>query len=357
MRRNYYFDVIYYLMCRQVFFLIFLVLACSDTEQQRENASGYLLLNIVRNVSLKAEVDTQEFILRVSSARSEVFKERIGALPAQITLPVSSYIVEVYSMDFAEPRFEAPFYYGRTIVEVEPDTENEAMIVCAQGNAGVKIVWSNDFSDAFSTYQAHISCTHGYLNYSATEIRTGYFLPGSITISIMADGQTINAGTMSLSAQDMITVNLHPNSSLSGNLALAMAFDNTLNEREVDIIISPIAPNSETNPYTVAQAIERQGEDDVWVSGFIVGSKPSVGYDFVNGQWQNTNIVIADDIFETNEHNVVFVELSTAALRNNIGITGGNNHERLHRQVVIKGNLRTYQSRAGLRNITDYSLK
>ena len=344
-------------MYKRVLFLIFLVFSCSGDETSKETGSGYLMLNVIQSATIKADVEIDDFTLRISASRSEVLKERIADLPEQIELPAGAYTVEVYSIDFSEPKFEMPFYYGKATVEIEPGASKEAILICAQGNAGVRVVWSNDFPEMFSTYQAMIYNADGYLNYSATETRTGYFLPGTVSILVMADGQQINAGTITLAAQDMVTANLQPRNIQRGNISFTISIDNTLNLRDVDIIVDPEQPNSQTNPYTIAQAIERQGENEAWVTGYIVGSKPSTGYDFVNGTWQNTNIVIADNISETSDDNVIFVELPTAALRNNLGITGADNHERLHRQVVIKGNLRTYQSRAGLRDITDYSFK
>ena len=352
-----YLDFDIFCMDKRVFLLILLVLACSKNDSSQEKQAGYLTLNIEQGSDFKADVSINDFSLQISNFASVVLKENISNLPEQIRLPAGYYTVEAYSMEFFEPKFEMPFYYGKTTVDIEPDALNEANLLCALGNAGIKIVWSQDFSEIFSSYQAHIMCNNGYLNYSPTETRTGYFLPGTVNIIIMADGQNIDAGSITIAAQDLVTVNLHPKTTQQGALSVAISIDDTLNEREIDITINPEQPNSETNPYTVAQAIERQGENEVWITGYIVGSKPTTGYDFVNGAWLNTNIVVADNILETSDNNVVFVELSSTSLRNNLALTGANNHERLHRQVLIKGNLRTYQSRAGLRDVTEHLFK
>jgi hypothetical protein len=351
-------------MRKVVLFLIlsvFLTYACSKKETHK-TASGYLTLNISQSTSLKNDIDINEFILKISDSRGALLEEYISDLPERIELPVGSYVIEAYSIEFSEPKFDTPFYLGRTVVEIVSGETREASLVCSQGNAGIKLVWSNDFRLLFSTYHAQIRCNEGYLSYSSTETRTGYFLPGTVTVTILADGQTINGGTITLAAKDMVTVALRPkDASSSGNISISMSIDETVNERDEEIIIDPedinTGANSETNPYTIAQAIAKQGETEVWVVGYIVGAKPSSGYNFVNPDtWQATNIVLADNIAETNDNNVVFVELlSGSKYRTNLNLM--DHAANLHRRVLIKGNLLQYQSRSGLRNLKDYSFQ
>jgi len=334
---------------------VLMIFACSELEEEKE--TGYLTLNISQSTGIKADVEITDFTIRIIDGRADMLKERLSNLPDQIALPVGTYIIEVYSMDFSDPKFEMPFYFGRTTVVIEAGETKEASLVCSQGNAGIKVVWSNDFSTLYRTYQAHINCNEGYLNYSSTETRTGYFLPGTVFITIFADGQTINGGTITLDARDMATATLRPKSTPSGSLSIDISIDETVNNRELEVIVDPeyTGPNSETNPYTIAQAIGRQGENSVWITGYIAGSKPSAGYDFVTGVWQATNIVLVDDIAETDDNKCIFVELGTGTYRNNLNLIA--NPDNLHRKIIIKGNLLTYYSRAGLRNLTGYSFQ
>lgn len=349
-------------MKRQILLLmmaLFVMCACSKKETSGGKEPGYLTLNIAQGASMKAGIEITDFILRISDGTTDLIKERIRELPEQIVLPAGSYTIEAYSMDFFGPRFDMPVYSGKTIVEIEAGEISEASLVCSQSNAGVKVVWSSDFPKMFSTYQAQIDCDEGYLNYTSNETRTGYFLPGKVSITILADGLTINGGTMVLAAKDMVTANLRTKESPSGNMSIEISVDESVNEREVDVTVDPNyrigVPNSETNPYSIAQAIEHQGENAVWVQGYIVGSKPSSGYDFVNGAWQTTNIVLADDIDETSDTKVVFVELLSGTYRTNLNLV--DNKDLIHQMILIKGNLLAYQSRSGLRNLTSYSFK
>jgi hypothetical protein len=262
---------------------IFVLFACS-VEETPEKETGYLTLNVSQGIGTKSGVEIADFILRISDGQVEMLKERISELPEQISLPVGTYTVEAYSADFSEPKFETPVYSGKTTVEIVANVSREVSLICSQSNAGVRVVWSSDFPLLYGTYQAKIHCDAGYLNYTSTETRTGYFLPGTVSISILADGLTINGGTFTLAAKDMVTANLRPKYSPSGNLYIDIEIDETVNERDIEIIIDTDDviefPNSETNPYNIAQAIAKQGETAVWISGYIVGAKPATTSDY-----------------------------------------------------------------------------
>ena len=352
-------------MNKQVLLFLSLFVMCACTKEETpEKETGYLTLNIGQATSLKSGVEITDFILRISEGNTELIKERIGDLSEQIALPVGTYVVEAYDREFFEPKFDMPFYSGKTTVEIEAGETKEASLICSQGNAGIKVVWSDDFSDAFSTFQAEINCVQGYLTYLRDETRTGYFLPGTVSISILADGQTITGGTVQLAARDMVTATLKPyRDDRTGSLTISIAIDETVNEREIEIIVDPeyreTEPNSQENPYTVDEAVSKyvsgETENGVWVVGYIVGAKPSSGHIFTNPEtWLATNIVLADEIDETSDTNVIFVELgSSGTYRTNLNLM--NNPDNLYRKILIKGNLLEYQSRAGLRNLAGYT--
>jgi len=340
--------------CLLLIMSIFMMCACSEAPE--EKGTGYLTLNINQSTGLKADIEFDDFILCINNGRTDVIKRRISELSGEIPLPAGVYTIEAYSMDFSDPKFEIPFYSGKTTVEIEAGETKVASLICSQGNAGIKVVWSDEFPILYSTYHAQIDCNEGYLHFSPTEARTGYFLPGTVSIIIRADGFAINGGTMMLAARDMVTATLRPKneSNSLGNFTIDITIDKLVNEREVTVIVDPDNPlNNETSPYSIAQAIERQDESGVWITGYIVGAKPSSGYDFVDSEnWQSTNIVLADNIDETDSYKVIFVELGATTTQYRINLNLLDNADVLHRKVLLKGNLLAYQSRAGLRNLT-----
>ena len=325
--------------------------ACSKKETPYEKGVGYLTLNISKDASLKADVAIEDFILRIIDSQStEILSEYIGDLPDLIVLPIGNYTIEAYSITFSEPMFDTPRYSGETNVAIIADETTEASLVCSQSNAGVNVVWSDAFSDSFSNYEAQIISDEGYLTYSSTEMRTGYFLPGTVIIFITADGQTINGGSITLAAKDMVTITLLPKESTSGSLSLDITIDETVNNREIELIIDPeySGENSETNPYSVAQALVRPDETGVWVVGYIVGARTT-------GGWSTTttsNIVIADAEGETDLAKTMAVQLPAGALRDELNVV--DNPSNIDRKILLCGNLVNYFGR-GLQNVSSYS--
>ena len=200
-------------------------------------------------------------------------------------------------------------------------------------------------------FRSQISGDNGYLTYSSDETRTGYFLPGTVYISILADGQTINGGTITLEAKDMVTITLQPKEIPSGGLSIELSIDETVNNREIEIVVDPenTGENSETNPYSVAQALVRPDETAVWVTGFIVGARTT-------GGWSNdsqTNIVIADIAGESDLNNCMAIQLPTGSIRNELNIV--DNPSNVNKKILLNGNLVSYFGR-GIQNVTSYRI-
>ena len=108
------------------------------------------------------------------------------------------------------------------------------------------------------------------------------------------------------------------------------------------------------NPYTTAEAASFQGEKGVWVQGYIVGSIVNNKYVFSADGATNTNIIIANNADETDQNNVVPVQLPAGALRNELNLQ--TNTDMYKVEVIIKGDLGAYFGTAGLRNAKEYEL-
>lgn len=125
----------------------------------------------------------------------------------------------------------------------------------------------------------------------------------------------------------------------------------TADRTEVD---PPALKGSISHPYTVAQAVEAQGKDDVWVKGYIVGAFNGSISKFVTdttGQVK-TNIALADNMNETVVSNMIPVNFTAAAMKSALNIV--DNPTNLNRHVYIRGNLAAYYSVPGLREAKEY---
>lgn len=117
----------------------------------------------------------------------------------------------------------------------------------------------------------------------------------------------------------------------------------------------PRIPGSKRSPYTVIQAQEYQGRTNVWVEGYIVGSFNNSINNFISGVEGavSSNIALADTPGETNTDKMIPVQLpSSGSIRNTLNIP--DNPGNINRKVKIRGNLGTYLSAPGLRDIKAY---
>ena len=121
--------------------------------------------------------------------------------------------------------------------------------------------------------------------------------------------------------------------------------------------LPPVIKGSKSDPYTVLEAKEAQGETDVWVKGYIVGgfSGTSIGSFTTNlSEVKETNIAIADVQNETETANIMPIELPTGSIRDALNLV--SNPGNLNKQVLIKGDLTTYYSAPGLKNPKEFQI-
>jgi hypothetical protein len=109
-------------------------------------------------------------------------------------------------------------------------------------------------------------------------------------------------------------------------------------------------------PYTVAQAKAKQNETAKWVTGYIVGyiNTTTFTYAYSATGAVTTNLIIADSPSETLDGSCVPVQLPIGAIRDalNLSAKPGN----IGKKVTVKGDLLSYFSVAGIKNLTNYVL-
>lgn len=120
----------------------------------------------------------------------------------------------------------------------------------------------------------------------------------------------------------------------------------------------PLIKGSKRAPYTVAEAQNNQEKTGVWVEGFIVGSFDRSINKFVSGVQgaASSNIALADTPDETNTNNMIPVQLPTSgAIKAALNIP--DNPGNISRKVILKGNLLSYFSVPGLRELKGYQFE
>ncbi len=110
---------------------------------------------------------------------------------------------------------------------------------------------------------------------------------------------------------------------------------------------------TQENPYTVLQVKEHDGENDVWVKGYIVGYAKSDKNYFIMpddvSDAKETNILLGLTPAGPDLESVIPVQLPDNKIRENLNIK--NHPERLGKSVIIQGDLDNYLGKTGVINL------
>lgn len=167
---------------------------CSSTEVI-EKGEGTLRVKLQLDPQVVIAVksaDVATFSLEISQDGQVVKKvSPVGAEVEPISLTSGSYSVRAYSQDFTVPAFDTPVYEGSTSATIASGNETAVVITCKQSNAGIQIEFTDTFLTNHTNYFVTVSQIAGALTFSSEDViagRVGYFLPGTATITVTADG-------------------------------------------------------------------------------------------------------------------------------------------------------------------------
>lgn len=135
-----------------------------------------------------------------------------------------------------------------------------------------------------------------------------------------------------------------------------------ITEFNMDGVTPPEPPvvegGTKEDPYTVAEAIIAQGQTAKWVKGIIIGAVNTVVNPFVNEYAApfatNSNLILATTADERNESKMLMVQLPVGAVRDVLNLV--SNPAMLGKEVTLLGDLTSYFSKPGLKNVTSYEV-
>ena len=118
---------------------------------------------------------------------------------------------------------------------------------------------------------------------------------------------------------------------------------------------------SEANPYTIAdlqkmavptESSAAEGQEKVWVKGFIVGALNSAGTAFAADA--NTNLTLAATAEESDAANTIPVQLPKGDMRDALNVV--DNPSLVGKEIMLYGYILKYFSRTGLKEVSDFKM-
>lgn len=168
----------------------------------------------------------------------------IGNANKEISLSPGNYTVKAYSAEFSAPAFDKPVYADEEQVTIPAGGTASASLECIQSNAGVKIAYSTAFKQAHSDYSTEITQNGLKLAYTeANEARTGYFLPGPVTLTLTVDG-VAHRQELTLQPQRIYTVNIEDEALPSGSVGINLSINSSYTEENLQVFFpaDPVTP-------------------------------------------------------------------------------------------------------------------
>jgi hypothetical protein len=115
--------------------------------------------------------------------------------------------------------------------------------------------------------------------------------------------------------------------------------------------------NSVSDALTVSQAAASAGEEDVWVSGYIVGGDlTSTSAVYKAPFTSRTNLLLGPRSSTSSRASCISVSLPSGHIRDDLNLV--DNPSMLGRKVCLRGDIvEAYYGMPGLRNLTDFELQ
>ena len=315
--------------------------------------------------------DTNDFILKVSDAGGKVLYEgAYGDSPESLLVDAGSYTVAVHSIEFTAPGFSRPVYGDEQVVVVKAGASVTVRLNCVLENAGVRLQIAPDFLDSYPDGVLYLKSGETRLMYGYAEKRIAYFKPGPITLILNNRGADETLLTRTLDARTILTLNLSaPHGGTAAASSITVAVDTAKVWNNESYVIGGSSGGSSgsstdnhgdgiENAYSVSEAGDHVGEDDVWVFGYIVGGDLSTAGTTVKTSklTKATHLAIAARSSVTAKASCIAVELPKGPVRDALNLV--DHPDLIGTRVYLQGSIvSSYFGTLGLKSVSDYALQ
>lgn len=305
--------------------------------------------------------DTSEFILTVCGPEGNVLYDgAYGDSPESIMVKPGNYTVRVVSEHFSKPAFSAPQFGDEQCVVVPAGEVANVRLTCRQLNCGIRLNVDQGFLSACPDGVLFLTSEKGKLMYSYSEKRIAYFEPGNISLMLSRSGKDEVLMTRQMQAQEILTLGVSVASSGPAEKSekVSVSVDTSRIWINDDFVIGgDDGKGSDADAaLTVSQAMSSVGQEDVWVSGYVVGGDlTSSSASFAKPFSSKTCLLLGPRSSTTDRTVCMSVQLPAGEVRDALNLV--DNPGMLGRKVCIKGDVSSsYYGLVGLKNCSDFKL-
>lgn len=300
--------------------------------------------------------DTNDFILSIKNEEGEeIYYGAYGKKPERMAVEEGTYVVKVISVEFESPAFNMPQYGDSLSVDIGARSEVNISFLCKQMNAGMKINYSSEFRTKYPSSKVVLVGPGGTLEYPYTETRIAYFSPGKVSMRMETGGASRHILSRNISMAEVLSINMSvgaeemidANFRLMVDTSCIWITENYEYGKEND-------GSTRNKALTVLQAIDKAGEVDIWVRGFIVGGDATSASFSTSGPFKsNTNLIIAASAAESERGKCMAVELKAGEIRDSLNLV--MHPELFHKEIFVKGTIVDhYFGLTGLKGVKEF---
>lgn len=351
-----------FLAAGTICFAAVLPFSCESLEGGSEKGHLVILLDGAQFATRSSESipDVNDFLLTVKDGDGEpVYEGSFGDMPEDLAVAPGTYDISVRSCRFKGPAFASPLYGDDQSVVVPSGGREVVSLLCTQLNSGVRLRIGPDFLESFPEAVLFVKSPDGKLMYSYKEKRIAYFNPGAVSLVMDNAGEESNLLTRQIAAREILSVGISAPASAGGGIGgIKVSVDTSRVWTGTDVSIGEgEAGESEDGAVSVQSAREMAGEEDVWVSGYIVGVFKSTNHPIFDPPYTSaTNVLIADSPSADNKADCLSVELKKGSLRDALNLV--DNPDNAGKKVSLKGDIvEAYYGIPGMKSVSDYSIE
>lgn len=305
--------------------------------------------------------DTSEFILTVCDQDgNSIYSGPYGDSPESIMVKQGNYTVKVVSQSFDKPAFSTPQFGDEQCVVISAGEVANVRLLCRQLNCGIRLNIDRKFLTLCPDGVLFLTSEEGKLMYSYSEKRIAYFKPGNISLMLSRSGKDEVLMTRQMSAQEILTLGVSMASSDHGGNRekVSVSVDTSRVWINDDFVIG--GDNGKGTDadaaLTVSQAMSSVGQEDVWVSGYVVGGDlTSSSASYTKPFSSKTCLLLGPRSSTTDRTVCMSVQLPAGEVRDALNLV--DNPGLLGRKICIKGDVSSsYYGLVGLKNSSDFKL-
>ncbi|WP_125040276.1 DUF4493 domain-containing protein [Bacteroides faecalis] len=237
--------------------LLAIMIACQD-ETSSSDGYGYLQVSSVgldKNVIPQARAVEKMGLDILQEGTVVKHVDDWTLLQSEsLLLPVGNYFLRAYSMDkdSTQQGFEvAPYYLGETLVKIEKDISRSVEIVCSMVQSMVAVSYSQNFKNAFSSYDCVVSNEYGSIDFTSQETRPAYCRTGKSLNAVLkvtnTDGNSFTFNkVITEKAEKRYYYKVKYDVTNEGNGSFNFTVDETTHEYEVNITV-PMTSDADPN--------------------------------------------------------------------------------------------------------------